>query len=580
VSEAMSTATEASYDVVVLGGGLAGLTLALDLKRRRPDTSVFVAEKREDAAPGATFKVGESSVEVGAHYYADMVGLKDHLDAVHYGKFGLRFFLPAGDNTDIARRTEWGIRRWPVADAYQIDRGVFENELARRCRDAGVDLAMGTFIHEIELGDEKRPYSVTVVRGGEGGERSRVEGRWLVDASGRASLLKRRLGMERIDTGHHINSAWFRLDGGIDLEDWSQDEEWLDRIPERGLRRHSTNHLCGEGYWVWLIQLGTGPISIGVVADPRFHPFEQINDLDRMLGWLHEHEPQLARIVEARRDQVLDFLMIEDFAYSCERVYSNDRWCLTGEAGVFADPLYSPGSDFIAYGNNFIADLIVRDLNGEDIEDRTEFFNFLFFQLFTPTLYLYRDQYQFFGNPQVMVAKQLFDHCAYFSTLAFLFIQNILTRPELMFDIVDDVTERVIPMLERVQGFFREWHALDQRQWQGVSILMQEFEGMWLQQQPLVTSYDDEGLVKQFKLGVDHIEAMVVVMFHWAARLLPEQPGEDVPINPRAISLQPERWEPDGLFAGSGISLLKAKELLPGIEECLLETRGAELLAS
>ena len=38
-------------------------------------------------------------------------------------------------------------------------------------------------------------------------------------------------------------------------------------------------------------------------------------------------------------------------ALNCERVYSPQRWALTGEAGAFADPLYSPGSDFIGLGN-------------------------------------------------------------------------------------------------------------------------------------------------------------------------------------------------------------------------------------
>ena len=30
-----------SYDVAILGGGLAGLTLAIQLKRERPETSIF-----------------------------------------------------------------------------------------------------------------------------------------------------------------------------------------------------------------------------------------------------------------------------------------------------------------------------------------------------------------------------------------------------------------------------------------------------------------------------------------------------------------------------------------------------------
>src|SRR6185295_4303936 len=47
-----------SYDVAILGGGLAGLTLGLQIKQERPETSVFIAEKREGLAPEAAFKVG------------------------------------------------------------------------------------------------------------------------------------------------------------------------------------------------------------------------------------------------------------------------------------------------------------------------------------------------------------------------------------------------------------------------------------------------------------------------------------------------------------------------------------------
>src|SRR5438128_6712435 len=85
------------YDVAILGGGLAGLTLAIQLKRSRPETSVFVAEKRAEPAPDAAFKVGESSVENGAYYYRVKCGMAEYLEKEHLRKAGLRYFWPAGD---------------------------------------------------------------------------------------------------------------------------------------------------------------------------------------------------------------------------------------------------------------------------------------------------------------------------------------------------------------------------------------------------------------------------------------------------------------------------------------------------
>ena len=143
-------------------------------------------------------------------------------------------------------------------------------------------------------------------------------------------------------------------------------------MSEPGMRQYSTNHLCGEGYWVWLIPLSTGPISIGVCADPRYHPFEEMNELDKMLDWLQRHEPRLADELEPRRGDIEDFLRVEDFAYGVEQTYSTDRWSLVGEAGAFADPFYSPGSDMIGYGNVITGELIRRDLAGEDIAEAVD----------------------------------------------------------------------------------------------------------------------------------------------------------------------------------------------------------------
>ena len=67
-------------------------------------------EKREGPAPEAAFKVGESTVEISADYFARVCGMKDHIESDQLEKAGLRFFFPAGDNSDITQRAEWGDR--------------------------------------------------------------------------------------------------------------------------------------------------------------------------------------------------------------------------------------------------------------------------------------------------------------------------------------------------------------------------------------------------------------------------------------------------------------------------------------
>ena len=181
-----------------------------------------------------------------------------------------------------------------------------------------------------------------------------LQARWVVDAAGRASLLKRKLGLSK-EIPHTINSAWLRLGGGLDFEQWGVDNaEWMAKMPEPGLRQYSTNHLLGEGYWVWLIPLSTGPISIGVCADPRLHPFDEINELDSH-GRLAGPARAAARGRDrgpARRHRGLPPRWRTSPTASSRRL-SAERWALVGEAGAFADPFYSPGSDFIGYGNTF-----------------------------------------------------------------------------------------------------------------------------------------------------------------------------------------------------------------------------------
>ena len=109
-----------AYDVTILGGGLAGLTLALQCRGEMPEARIVVLEKNRHPVPEAAFKVGESTVEVATHYFTQVLGLQEHMIDDQLPKLGLRFFFRAGDNSAIERRLELGGHDFPPTPSYQL----------------------------------------------------------------------------------------------------------------------------------------------------------------------------------------------------------------------------------------------------------------------------------------------------------------------------------------------------------------------------------------------------------------------------------------------------------------------------
>ncbi|WP_140909783.1 NAD(P)/FAD-dependent oxidoreductase [Cognatiluteimonas lumbrici] len=504
-------------DVVVLGGGLAGLTLALQLRQRDPAIDVLVLERNPHPVAEAAFKVGESTVECGAHYFADVLGLRAHLEREQLAKFGLRYFFNHRSGA-LDRCTELGVGQGLPTGSFQLDRGRFENFLGGHALEQGVDFRDGARVVGVDMGSGGAPHRVTFERGG---DTHVAEARWVVDASGRAGLLKRKLGLAERN-GHDANAAWWRVDGRIDINDWSDDPEWLARCtpPDRW---RSTNHLCGPGYWFWLIPLASGSHSLGIVCDARMHPLETMKTHELAMAWLRDNQPQAADALEASGAKLQDFRFLRGFSHGCRQVFSKERWALTGEAGAFLDPFYSPGSDFIALSNTYVAELVLADRAGEPFEAYAPIYEQLYFAFYENALALYRDQYPIFGNALVMPLKIMWDYAFYWSLLAPVYFGG---------------RQAVLPVMGRLKPVFLLGSALNA----GMQALLRDWglrdgrdameDGRWLDQHAidwarglngaLRDELDDDAFIERIRANVARMRALAGELLAQARR---HQPG-------------------------------------------------------
>ncbi len=498
-----------TYDVIIAGGGLAGLCLARQLRQEHPDITILVAERKKHPVPEAAHKVGESSVEVGAHYFSKVLGLDEHLRDRQMYKLGLRYFFTEGDNRDVSTRVELGPKTFPRVPSFQLDRGRFENFLLEDDRRLGVDVLDGCKVTSVEFGDPHHRVEIEV-----DGQTHAFKGRWIVDGTGRAGLLKRKLGLAR-PASHNANSVWFRMGSRISIDDWSSSAAWQDWMPARE-RWMSTVHLMGKGYWTWLIPLASGSHSVGIVADEALHPYATMNRFDRAMQWLHTYEPQCAEVLEAHRGELDDFLGLQHFAHSCAQVCSADRWALIGEAGVFTDPFYSPGSDFISISNDIAAELIARDRRGDDVAAAAAFLNRMYLLLFQAFHKLYDGQYPMMGHAQAMTVKVAWDNACYWAISAPLYFRRKYRDVAYMRQL-EGLLTRFFYLHARMQHTLRTWSETDTASYGYAQMSLLDMPYLKRLQGQLDGELDDAALTQRLQDNFVELERYADVIRQMAA---------------------------------------------------------------
>lgn len=415
------------YDVILVGAGLAGLSLARHLLLET-DRRVLLLERRPEV-PSERQKVGESTVQVAGYYLSKVLDLEEYLQRRHFMKYNLRFYWPT-PGLDASRFQDYSasyIREFSNIASYQLDRNELERELLRRnLEEERFHFVPSVSELEIELSDD-RPHAVAF-RAETG--REELHAQWVVDTSGRGRYLAKRLDMKRPNTIHHGAFFWW-VDGLVDVEkltDLSRREVRLDH--GRRLTGHlpswlATNHFCFEGGWFWVIPL-QGKTSLGLVYDHRVVSHDDVFSVEKATHWVCERFPIFARDLPQR--QVLDFAGYRDFSYDCARTISPSRWALAGEAGRFTDPLYSPGSDLISIHNTLIVDAVKTE-DGKALARKCPLYEQLMRSAYAAYEPSYAISYDCLGDQECFTLKYVWELTIYFAFYVFPFTNDLFTDP-------------------------------------------------------------------------------------------------------------------------------------------------------
>lgn len=526
------------FDVAVIGGGFAGLTLTRHLLRARPGLAVAVLDPGALPCSPARRSVGESTVEVASWYLGERLGLRDHLDREHITKFGLRWWL-GGDPRDITTRLEMGPldavpgheHETPPLEprTFQMHRGRLEHHLACGVLDAGATLLDRARVLAWTPGDVDDTLHFE-----RAGVEDVVHARWIVDATGftRAGLLD---GLPLQLVPHTISALWGWVDERVDPTRWSDAPAFAART-RSAVRWSSTQHFLGRGYWSWCIPLSDGGTSMGLVVDRKLH--QNLDDAAAMHRFWQAHEPQeFARGAHAIAPH--NFRAIQA---SWRAPFVRERRAATGAALGFFDPFYSSGHDITSIAHELLVPQILDHLEGRPLALR--FANELLASFMRQLEATYVDAYAIFGDPTVASVKFAWDQLVYFGWLAALVRGGKIGDLEWMMQ-ARPLSDRVHRLNLRVQNVLRAWAA---RRTPSAPVRdVVDLSHLDSVMRCFIALRDPEGLLPRLQQHVASFESFALAILERACEDL-GQPLPDEPLDPYGLELDPTRQPTAGLF--------------------------------
>ncbi len=301
-------------DVVVIGGGPAGSTAATLLAEK--GHRVVLLEK--DRHP--RFHIGESLLPANVPLF-EKLGVADEVAAIGIDKWGACFVSPWHDHVGSF---EFGGGLNPdIPKAYHVRRSELDRILFERARRAGAEVHEETRVREFDLGD--RTTAPRVRAAGPDGTVREWKARFLVDATGRDTLVANRLKVKRRNPDHNSAAMYGHFRGA-----------------RRDAGRAEGNIIIYwfDHGWFWFIPLKDGTTSIGAVVWPYYMKTRDKPLREFFLETIARSPPLQERLAAA--ELVAEPEATGNYSYQCDRC-QGDNYVMVGDAYAFVDPVFSSG---------------------------------------------------------------------------------------------------------------------------------------------------------------------------------------------------------------------------------------------
>ena len=307
-----------NFDVIVMGGGPAGSSIASILAREGRQVVLFERE----IFP--RHHIGESLM-TDTYWTFRRMGFLDKLKASPFvRKYSVQFANPAGKESRPFYFFE--AQHHESAVTWQVTRAEFDKLLFEHAGDQGATTYQGVSVKEV-LFEKDQAVGVEVQMAD--GSREKFFAKVIVDATGQSAMLSNKFRWRVRDPKlkKAVLYSYFKgahrepdLNGGATLV----------------LRTQP-----GSGGWFWYIPLENDITSVGIVADPEYLVKERGQDLAKIFQEeIDKCEPCRRRVAEGTRvDKIYSIL---DYSYRSKQNAGNG-FILIGDAYGFLDPIYSSG---------------------------------------------------------------------------------------------------------------------------------------------------------------------------------------------------------------------------------------------